>query len=88
MNSRDDSGFDPAAGQADSENAFVNGGPPAEDDVQMADAGAAEGALTELQRRLNEQQDKYLRLAAEYDNFRKRSAKERAETASRAQAAS
>jgi molecular chaperone GrpE len=86
MNSRDDSGFDPAPGQADSENAFVNGGPPAEDDVQMADAGAAEGALTDLQRRLNDQQDKYLRLAAEYDNYRKRSTKERAETQSRAQA--
>ncbi len=35
---------------------------------------------------LNEQRDRYLRLAAEYDNFRKRSARERAESGSRAQA--
>ena len=30
-----------------------------------------------LQKELDEQKDKYMRLAAEYDNFRKRSAKER-----------
>lgn len=35
---------------------------------------------------LSEQRDRYLRLAAEYDNFRKRSARERAESGSRAQA--
>src|SRR5687767_12361088 len=35
---------------------------------------------------LNEQLDKYLRLAAEYDNYRRRSSKERAEAASRGQA--
>ena len=44
----------------------------------------AEAELAELQKKLEEQQaalaaaeDKYLRLAAEYDNFRRRSAKER-----------
>jgi molecular chaperone GrpE len=35
---------------------------------------------------LSQQLDKYLRLAAEYDNYRKRSMKERAEAASRGQA--
>jgi molecular chaperone GrpE len=35
---------------------------------------------------LTEQRDKYLRLAAEYDNFRKRAVKERQETGQRAQA--
>lgn len=35
---------------------------------------------------LSDQREKYLRLAAEYDNFRKRSARERAESGSRAQA--
>lgn len=84
MHPRDDSGFDPAS-QPESENAF-SGGPTAEDDLQVADAGAADGALTELQRRINEQQEKYLRLAAEYDNYRKRSTRERQETGSRAQA--
>ena len=41
-------------------------------------AGAAE-AVAAAQRLAAEMQDKYLRLAAEYDNFRKRSAKERLE---------
>jgi len=39
-----------------------------------------------LERQLAEHQDKYLRLAAEYDNFRKRTARERGEQTSRAQA--
>lgn len=34
----------------------------------------------QLQKELNETKDKYLRLVAEFDNFRKRSAKERLET--------
>ena len=40
----------------------------------------------ETQRLLDEQRDKYLRLAAEYDNFRKRSVRERSEAATRGQA--
>jgi molecular chaperone GrpE len=87
MQSRDDSGFDPARGQPESENAFADGGgPAAEDDYQVADSGVGGEALTELQRRLNEQQEKYLRLAAEYENYRKRSMRERSETYSKAQA--
>ncbi|HJQ19397.1 MAG TPA: nucleotide exchange factor GrpE [Gemmatimonadaceae bacterium] len=46
------------------------------DDTQSTDAGP----------QLAEQRDRYLRLAAEYDNFRKRSAKERAEAGARGQA--
>lgn len=46
----------------------------------------AGGALAELRRQLDEQRDKYLRLAAEYDNFRKRSFRERQEAGTRAQA--
>lgn len=87
MHSPDDSGFDPSSGRSDSENAFANGvGPQPEDDLQVADTAAEGGALTELQRRINEQQEKYLRLAAEYDNYRKRMTRERAETYARAQA--
>ncbi len=37
-------------------------------------------------RQLEEQKDKYLRLAAEFDNFRKRTARERQEAAQRGQA--
>jgi molecular chaperone GrpE len=40
----------------------------------------------EWQRRVDEQRDRYLRLAAEYDNFRKRTVKERQEAGWRAQA--
>ncbi|MFI5242346.1 MAG: nucleotide exchange factor GrpE, partial [Gemmatimonadales bacterium] len=39
----------------------------------------------EFQRELEEQRDRYLRLAAEYDNYRKRSSRERQEAGSRAQ---
>jgi molecular chaperone GrpE len=56
----------------------------------MAGGGAAgdvpDDAATDAQRQLDEQRDKYLRLAAEYDNFRKRTVRERAEAASRGQA--
>jgi molecular chaperone GrpE len=52
-----------------------------------ANAGEAAGdAPVEAQRQLDEQRDKYLRLAAEYDNFKKRTARERGETGARAQA--
>lgn len=48
---------------------------------------AAEGSpVEELQRAIEEQREKYLRLAAEYDNFRKRSVRERQEAGWRAQA--
>lgn len=54
---------------------------------QPRDAGdETQDAVAEVQRQLEEQRDKYLRLAAEYDNYRKRAAKERQETAPRAQA--
>ena len=45
------------------------------DDIESADT----------QRELDEQRDKYLRLAAEYDNFRKRTARERQEAHLRGQ---
>ena len=45
-----------------------------------------EEAVVRLEGELAELKDKYLRLAAEYDNFKKRSVKERAETWQRAQA--
>jgi molecular chaperone GrpE len=55
---------------------------PTEGAPATADAQAAD----EAQRQLEEQRDKYLRLAAEYDNYRKRMARERAEAGVRAQA--
>jgi molecular chaperone GrpE len=57
-------------------------GPEAEFDASPAEDLDATAAS---QRQLAEQQEKYLRLAAEYENYRKRTTRERAETYSRAQ---
>jgi molecular chaperone GrpE len=51
-----------------------------------APAAAEQAELYELQQQLEDQRDKYLRLAAEYDNYRKRVAKERQDMGPRAQA--
>jgi molecular chaperone GrpE len=53
--------------------------PPEE---QQPSDGSSDGAANQLA----EQRDRYLRLAAEYDNFRKRTAKERQEASLRGQA--
>lgn len=56
---------------------------------EFPDDGAPDRAETvgaDLGQQLAEQRDKYLRLAAEYDNYRKRTAKERLEAGSRGQA--
>jgi molecular chaperone GrpE len=47
----------------------------------------AEGAVERLEEQLREATDRHLRLAAEFDNFRKRVARERLELMDRAQAA-
>lgn len=86
---------DEGDGSPESEDAFARGA--AEDgeleegldvDEQAdGDPGAMPTtAQVALEQRLAEQQDKYLRLAAEYDNYRKRTARERSEQTSRAQA--
>jgi len=46
----------------------------------------SEEAVVRLERELADMKDKYLRLAAEYDNFKKRSVKERTDLWQRAQA--
>ena len=48
--------------------------------------GEAEGELETLRAELEARNDRYLRLAAEYDNFRKRTLRERTELRERAQA--
>jgi len=50
-----------------------------------AGAGTAEQDLSDATARLEEQRDKYLRLAAEFDNYRKRTTRERQEAGVRAQ---
>ena len=51
-----------------------------------ADAQEAGDRVGDLERELTLERDKYLRLAAEFDNFRKRMMKERAEAETRGQA--
>jgi molecular chaperone GrpE len=66
--------------------------PPApEADATGVDGNDATGVVDNppsggLQQRLADQQDRYLRLAAEYDNYRKRTTRERGEQTARAQA--
>ncbi len=47
----------------------------------------ADSAIQRLEQELGDAKDRFIRLAAEFDNFRKRSAKERLELADRSQAA-
>ena len=60
--------------------------PAAEAPAPNLPAEPVDSALERVTAERDELKDKYLRLAAEYDNFRKRSQKERAEIFDRAQA--
>jgi molecular chaperone GrpE len=98
MKRRDKSDFDPSRSQsespsdgaAQSEGTFAPGNDGAGADFEAEDVedgtAAIEGPFADFERRLSDQEEKYLRLAAEYDNYRKRTARERAELTSRAQA--
>lgn len=100
MRPRNRNKTDAGDGSPESENTFARGdhGAGEEDDGERdeqldvdeqadGDPGAMPTtAQIALERQLAEQQEKYLRLAAEYDNFRKRTARERGEQTSRAQA--
>ena len=66
-------------------------GPDLADAVEIRPESTGAGAsasteVAELRRQLDEQRDKHLRLAAEFDNFRKRTNRERQEAGARAQA--
>lgn len=54
-------------------------------DDEDEDADTQVRAVGESDRAVNELRDKYLRLAAEFDNYRKRTTRERAESGTRAQ---
>jgi molecular chaperone GrpE len=90
MKHRDKSEFDPSEGVPQSEDASARGAGSTADELEADDAGdassAINGSFADLERRLSDQEDKYLRLAAEYENYRKRTGRERAELTSRAQA--
>ena len=55
------------------------------EDPTPTDGASAGPDATETARELDDQREKYLRLAAEYDNFRKRATREREEARHRAQ---
>jgi molecular chaperone GrpE len=55
-------------------------------DTVTEEAGASSDRVGDLERELTLERDKYLRLAAEFDNFRKRMMKERSEAEVRGQA--
>lgn len=61
--------------------------PPGEGGVAGVPAEPAESAVERLTGQLAEAQERHLRLAAEFDNYRKRVARERLEIGERAQAA-
>ncbi len=72
---------DPSSREPDTQPEFRGGGGsglPMEPDAQ---------AIRRLEDQLEQERDRHLRLAAEYDNFRKRAARERSELADRSQAA-
>lgn len=88
MGSPDD--YAPGASQGDGQSGEPNfassaragadpGSPPSAD----TDTGSAD--RTRVESEVASERDKYLRLAAEYDNYRKRSAKERQDAGARAQ---
>jgi molecular chaperone GrpE len=58
---------------------FINADDNAAGTTHLNEEVAEESAMEKLQMELDEQKDKYLRLVAEYDNYRKRNAKERLE---------
>jgi molecular chaperone GrpE len=78
-------------GQPGSDDAFARGA--SADAGADAPVGGPEAAATstsaadgDLARQVEEQRDKYLRLAADYDNFRRRAARERQDAAQKGQA--
>ena len=93
MVQRNNRDFDSTGGGPESEDAFERGAgsdsDPAEDEFpagDLSDPGVSPNATAELERKLADAQDKFLRQAAEYDNYRKRTTRERAELVPRAQA--
>jgi molecular chaperone GrpE len=85
----------PSADEADLASTDMSQEPSSREDETQSDFGGAsslpveraEEAVRRLEEQLDESRDRHLRLAAEYDNFRKRVAKERTELGDRSQAA-
>ncbi len=81
----------PPLGAGGAEDAYARGAMAGAADPSALDAPGLPGAApavsgSQASHELEEQRDKYLRLAAEYDNYRKRTMRERQEAAARGQA--
>lgn len=77
------SGDDVRSGAAASADADALGASMLDSDAALSGATPGDGSM---QQELEMQRDKYLRLAAEYDNYRKRSIRERQDAGARSQA--
>ncbi len=91
MGSADDYAPGGSASQGDGQGGdppFSGSSDPADTDAGTATgaAEAAAGDASQAESDLPGERDRYLRLAAEYDNYRKRAAKERQDAGARAQA--
>jgi molecular chaperone GrpE len=93
MEFRSDQPFDSQdeqRGQPGSDDAYARGAGSTDGSAAQpagADAGAPTGTgVDDAARPLEEQRDKYLRLAADYDNFRRRAVRERQDAAKNGQA--
>lgn len=86
MEHRDDDEFEPNSGDPNSEDTFARGADRHADSEFENDLGTMNGLVADLERRLADQHERYLRLAAEYENYRKRSIRERSEAESRGKA--
>jgi len=74
---------DPGDGASFDGSASPQGDGGGEQDIDESNTSTA---ISDLERQLAESLDRYLRLAAEYDNYRKRTSRERAESHARGQA--
>lgn len=91
MAHRNRNDFDSTGDSSDAEDALGRSVNDNAEDLERTlevggDATSSSPANAELERKLAEAQDRFLRQAAEYDNYRKRTIKERTELVPRAQA--
>lgn len=63
----------------DNDNPLVENDNPEMEQVDIAEPSTSDDEVAKLKAELGEQKDKYLRLAAEFENYKRRSSKERLE---------
>jgi molecular chaperone GrpE len=78
--------FEQRDGQDARDDELIDGGETPDERVAADELPGTEDPQSSLRKQLAEQHDKFLRLAAEYDNFRRRAVKERGEASARGQA--